>query len=213
MAPFAADNVGSFLRPAYLLDARRQDLPESRLRPIEDQAIVEVLKLQEDVGLPVVTDGEFRRKLFFSTVVEAADGFDPVGFPRFHRDRSGNVERFGVPTPVDRLKRKAWLVDTEYTFVKEHTEAPIKVTMPSPSMFLNYWSPGVSDRAYASKQAFLDDLIALMNEDARALAAAGVGYLQIDAPQYTYVGDPSTSPIRGRNCGGCLPTTLGCWKA
>ena len=56
---------------------------------------------------------------------------------------------------MDRLKRKAWLVDTEYTFVKEHTEAPIKVTMPSPSMFLNYWSPGVSDRAYASKDGII----------------------------------------------------------
>jgi 5-methyltetrahydropteroyltriglutamate--homocysteine methyltransferase len=194
MPNFRADNVGSFLRPSYLLDARHQHLPAEQLRPIEDRAIAEVLELQDNVGLSVVTDGEFRRKLFFSTVVEVADGFDPEGFERFHRDKSGNVERFGVPTPVAKLSRKASLVDVELDFVKQHTQKPIKVTMPSPSMFLNYWSAGVSDRAYSSKEAFLDDLIAIMNEDARALAAAGVAYLQIDAPQYTYIGDPSIRP-------------------
>lgn len=194
MSIFAADNVGSFLRPAYLLEARHQNLPPEQLRPIEDRAIVEVLGLQEDVGLSVVTDGEFRRKLFFSTVVEVADGFDPEGYERFHRDRTGNIERFGVPTPVERLTRKAWLVDTEFRFVEQHATLPIKVTMPSPSMFLNYWTAGRSDLAYPSKEAFLDDLIAIMNQDAKALAAAGVAYLQIDAPQYTYVGDPAIRP-------------------
>jgi 5-methyltetrahydropteroyltriglutamate--homocysteine methyltransferase len=194
MPAFRADNVGSFLRPDYLLEARHQHLAPSELRPIEDRAIAEVLKLQEEVGLSVVTDGEFRRKLFFSTVVEVADGFDPEGYQRFHRDKAGNVERFGVPTPVHRLSRKASLVDVELDFVKHHSTQPVKVTMPSPSMFLNYWTAGLSDRAYPSKEAFLDDLIAIMNEDAKALAAAGVAYLQIDAPQYTYVGDPTIRP-------------------
>ena len=191
---YRADNVGSFLRPRYLLDARHQQLPAEALRPIEDRAIAEVLQLQEEVGLSVVTDGEFRRKLFFSTVVEVADGFDPEGYERFHRDKAGNVERFGVPTPVHRLSRKASLVDTELAFVRQHSDKPVKVTMPSPSMFLNYWTVGASDRAYPSKEDFLDDLIAIMNEDAKALASAGAAYLQIDAPQYTYVGDPAIRP-------------------
>jgi 5-methyltetrahydropteroyltriglutamate--homocysteine methyltransferase len=151
---------------------------------------VDVLALQEEVGLSVVTDGEFRRRLFFSNVVAVADGFDPVGFERFHRDESGRVERFGVPTPIAKLTRKASLVDVELAFVKQHTRRPIKVTMPSPSLLLSYWTEGRSDRAYASKQDFLDDLIRIMNEDARALAAAGAAYLQLDAPLYTYVTDP-----------------------
>jgi 5-methyltetrahydropteroyltriglutamate--homocysteine methyltransferase len=191
---FRADNVGSFLRPAYLLEARRERVADAQLRALEDRAIEEVLALQDDVGLSVVTDGEYRRKLFFSTAVAVADGFDPEGFERFHRDKSGNVERFGVPTPVDKLSRKASLVDVEFDFVKRHTRRPIKVTMPGPSIFLNYWSNGVSDRAYTSKDAFLADLIRLMNEDARALAAAGAAYLQLDAPHYTYVWDPSIRP-------------------
>jgi 5-methyltetrahydropteroyltriglutamate--homocysteine methyltransferase len=193
MPAFRADNLGSFLRPPYLLEARRQGVRAAELRAVEDRAITEVLRLQEEAGLPVVTDGEFRRKLFFSTVVEVADGFDPVGFERFHRDEAGNVERFGVPTPIARLSRTASLVDTELAFVQQHTNRPVKVTMPCPSNFLNYWTPR-SDAAYATKQEFLEDLIAIMNQDARALAAAGAAYLQMDAPHYTYVWDRSLRP-------------------
>ena len=150
--------------------------------------------MQEAAGLPIVSDGEYRRKLFFSTVVATAHGFDPEGFERSHRDEQGSVVRFGVPTPVARLTRKASLVDLEYRFTRSLTERPIKVTMPSPSLMLSYWKEGVSDRAYPSKDAFLDDLVRLMNEDARALAAAGAAYLQIDAPQYTYITDRAVRP-------------------
>lgn len=191
---FNADNLGSFLRPPYLLEARQRGAPEDELRALEDRAIVDVIRLQEGVGLPVVTDGEFRRKLFFSTVVAVADGFDPEGFERFHRDDQGNVLRFGVPTPAAKLSRKARLVDVEFAFTQAYTDRPIKVTMPSPSLLLSYWKDGVSDRAYASQDAFLDDLITLMNEDAKALAAAGAAYLQIDAPQYTYIFDKAIRP-------------------
>jgi methionine synthase II (cobalamin-independent) len=191
---FSADNLGSFLRPPYLREAREKRVPDAELRRLEDRAITDVVRMQEAVGLPIVTDGEFRRKLFFSTVVATANGFDPEGFERSHRDEQGNVLRFGVPTPVDKLTRKASLVDLEYRFTRSLTDKPIKVTMPSPSLMLSYWKDGVSDRAYPSKDAFLDDLIRLMNEDAHALAAAGAAYLQIDAPQYTYITDPKIRP-------------------
>jgi len=191
---FNADNLGSFLRPPYLLEARQRNLPEAELRKQEDRAITEVVRMQEAVGMPIVTDGEYRRKLFFSTVVATADGFDPEGFERSHRDEQGNIVRFGVPTPVARLRRKASLVDIEYKFTRSLTGKPIKVTMPSPSLMLSYWKDGVSDRAYESKDAFLDDLIGIMNQDARALAAAGAAYLQIDAPQYTYITDKAIRP-------------------
>jgi len=191
---FNADNVGSFLRPSFLLEARRKGLAEDELRKLEDRAITEVVRLQESVGLPVVTDGEFRRKLFFSTVVATAHGFDPEGFERSHRDEQGSVLRFGVPTPVARLKRKARLAEIEYRFTRSLTDRAIKVTMPSPSLLLSYWKEGVSDRAYESRDAFLNDLIALMNDDAKALAAAGAAYLQIDAPQYTYITDKAIRP-------------------
>ena len=191
---FNADNLGSFLRPPYLLEARAKNLPEAELRRVEDRAIGEVVRMQVDAGMPVVTDGEYRRKLFFSTVVATANGFDPEGFERSHRDEHGNVLRFGVPTPAATLSRKASLVDLEYRFTRSLTDRPIKVTMPSPSLMLSYWKTGVSDKAYPSKDAFLDDLIRIMNEDAKALAAAGAAYLQIDAPQYTYITDKTIRP-------------------
>jgi 5-methyltetrahydropteroyltriglutamate--homocysteine methyltransferase len=191
---FNADVLGSFLRPPALLEARRKDVPPDELRRVEDRAIREVVRMQEAAGMPIVTDGEFRRKLFFSTVVATAEGFDPEGFERSHRDEQGHVLKFGVPTPAARLRRKASLVDVEYAFTRSLTGKPIKVTMPSPSLMLSYWKPGVSDRAYPSKEAFLDDLIRIMNEDARALAAAGCAYLQIDAPQYTYITDKAIRP-------------------
>lgn len=189
---FNADNLGSFLRPPYLLAARAQNLPDDELRAIEDRAIVDVLKMQEAAGMPIVTDGEFRRALFFSTVVAVANGFDPVGYERFHRDEAGNELHFGVPTPVAPLTRKASQVDVEYAFTRQHTTHPIKVTMPSPSMLRRYWADGVSDQAYASKAAFMDDLIRLMNEDAHALAAAGAAYLQIDAPHFAMMHETGT---------------------
>ncbi|HBH03506.1 MAG TPA: methionine synthase, partial [Candidatus Rokubacteria bacterium] len=188
------DILGSSRRPPYLLEARQKGVPAAELARLEDRAITEVVRMQEAAGLPIVSDGEYRRKLFFSTVVATAHGFDPEGFERSHRDEQGSVVRFGVPTPVARLTRKASLVDLEYRFTRSLTERPIKVTMPSPSLMLSYWKEGVSDRAYPSKDAFLDDLVRLMNEDARALAAAGAAYLQIDAPQYTYITDRAVRP-------------------
>src|SRR3984957_8811201 len=84
-----ADNLGSLLRPDYLLKARADDLPDQELRPIEDRAIEEAIRFQEDVGLPIVTDGEYRRRFFFSTVEVLVDGIDGQGFVRHHRDEQG----------------------------------------------------------------------------------------------------------------------------
>ncbi|MHB8646152.1 MAG: cobalamin-independent methionine synthase II family protein [Thermomicrobiales bacterium] len=193
---FNADNLGSFLRPQYLLDAHARKASPEELRALEDRAIIDVLRMQEDVGMPVVTDGEFRRELFFSTVVAVANGYDPYGYERFHRDEAGHELHFGTPTPVAKLTRKASQVDVEYTFTRRHTDRPIKVTMPSPSMMRRYWVEGRSDKAYASKEAYMDDLIALENEDARALAAAGAAYLQIDAPHFAMMHETGTPEQR-----------------
>ncbi len=190
---FNADNLGSFLRPQYLLDAHARHAPPEELRALEDRAIVDVLRMQAEAGMPVVTDGEFRRELFFSTVVAVADGYDPYGYERFHRDEAGNELHFGTPTPVAKLTRKASQVDIEYAFTRVHTAKPIKVTMPSPSMMRRYWVEGRSDQAYASKDEYMDDLIALEHEDALALAAAGAAYVQIDAPHFAMMHE-TTAP-------------------
>jgi 5-methyltetrahydropteroyltriglutamate--homocysteine methyltransferase len=182
-----ADNLGSLLRPAYLLEARGAELPADELRAVEDRAIVEALELQEEIGLPVVTDGEYRRRFFFSTIEVLFDGIDPTGYVRHHQDFEGVQHELRTPTPVSRLQRRSTLADFELDFVRSHTARLVKVTMPCPSIFTAYWSEGVSERAYPDREAYLEHVIELMNEDAKALVAAGADYIQLDAPHYAYI--------------------------
>jgi 5-methyltetrahydropteroyltriglutamate--homocysteine methyltransferase len=182
-----ADNLGSLLRPPYLLDARHDSLAPEQLREVEDRAIEEVIRLQEDVGLPVVTDGEYRRRFFFSTVEVLLEGIDPLGFVRHHRDADGVQHELRTPTPVARLRRISTLADYEVAFARPRTKKLLKVTMPPPSLLVNYFTDGVSDKAYADREAYREHLIELFNEDAKALAAAGVDHIQLDAPHYAYI--------------------------
>ena len=182
-----ADNLGSLLRPSYLLDVRHAGGAADQLRSVEDRAIEEAIALQEDVGLHVITDGEYRRRFFFSTIEFLYDGIDPTGFVRHHQDFDGVQHELRTPTPVARLSRRGSLVDYELEFVRSHTDRIVKVTLPCPSMFPNYWSPGVSEQAYPDRDAYLEHLVELMSEDAKMLAAAGADYIQLDAPHYAYI--------------------------
>ena len=96
------------------------------------------------------------------------------------------------------LRRRGSLVDTEARFVLERAHRPVKVTMPVPSNFLSYWVDGISDRAYPDRERFLDELATLMHAQARELAAAGVAYLQLDAPKYTFLDEPRLFPDQTR---------------
>lgn len=182
-----ADNVGSLLRPPYLLEARGDALSADALRAVEDRAVEEAIGLQEDVGLPVVTDGEYRRRFFFSTVEVLVDGIDGQGFVRHHQDEHGVAHELRTPTPVDRLTRKSTLAEYELDFLRSHTDHKVKIAMPSPSLLINYWSEGKSEAAYPTKQDYLEHLIELMNEDAKILAKNGADFIQLDAPHYAYI--------------------------
>jgi 5-methyltetrahydropteroyltriglutamate--homocysteine methyltransferase len=182
-----ADNLGSFLRPGYLIDAAAAGVAGDDLRALEDRAIEEVIRLQEDVGLRIVTDGEFRRKHFFSTLQDVVDGIDPEGYLRHHRDRDGTLAEVRTPTPVARLERIGHLADVELDFVRAHTELPVKVTMPSPSLLALYWTQEKGGAAYPTRDAYREHLVELMHEDSAELAARGVAHIQIDAPHYAYL--------------------------
>jgi 5-methyltetrahydropteroyltriglutamate--homocysteine methyltransferase len=143
--------------------------------------------MQEAVGLPIVTDGEFRRRLFFSTVEGSFAGIDPEGYVRTHRDEAGNVEELRTPVPVARLERRAHLTDLELDFLRGITDRPVKVTMPSPSLLGVYWTEAQSGRAYPTRAAYVEHLVELMHEDAVELAARGAAHIQLDAPHYAYI--------------------------
>jgi 5-methyltetrahydropteroyltriglutamate--homocysteine methyltransferase len=171
---FNADVVGSFLRPRALLDARASGVAGAQLRAVEDDAIRQVLALQAAIGLPLATDGEFRRGHWTHLVMALADGFELQ-----------QVGELALPVPVAPLRRKASVVEAEFAFLRAHTDRPIKLTLPTPSALGSLWRAEVSAAAYPTRDAFIAALCELLNADARALAAAGAAYLQLDAPHYT----------------------------
>jgi 5-methyltetrahydropteroyltriglutamate--homocysteine methyltransferase len=181
-----ADNLGSLLRPREVRASYDSASPAER-RAIEDAAIEEAITHQERVGLPVVTDGEFRRRHFFSTLLEVTEGLDPEGYVRRHRDEAGTWQEVRTPAPMHRLERTGTMAETELAFVRERTSRQVKVTLPAPSLLSCYWSEAVSGSAYPTRDHYLEHLVELTAEDVRALAAGGADHIQLDAPHYCYL--------------------------
>jgi 5-methyltetrahydropteroyltriglutamate--homocysteine methyltransferase len=202
MIPAHADHVGSLLRPPELLDARRRyaqgELDPPAFKAIEDRAVLDVIRLQEDAGLPVITDGELRRESFQSELVAAVDGFAGVTIDAWlwgawHSDELGDktVERPPDMAVVERLHKRRSLAAEELTFVRAHTDRTAKITLPSPTLFGNLWDPRRSKGAYATFDAFMDDVVAILVEEVRELQRLGATYLQLDAPHYPLLLDPT----------------------
>jgi len=203
--PYRADHVGSFLRPAELLDARRAaaDNPE-RLRLIEDRHILRVLAKQKELGFDIFTDGELRRRTFMSDLTDAVAGFDLSGsMPRQWQAASaaGNsatgssaasasaAALGGVVTAKLRALRP--LTGHEVPFLKQHSPGPIKMTLPSATQFPAIaFKPGVTDKVYKDHSALLWDIVEILKHELARLSAEGVSYIQIDAPRYSYYMDP-----------------------
>jgi 5-methyltetrahydropteroyltriglutamate--homocysteine methyltransferase len=197
-----ADHVGSLLRPHGLLAARRAlaaGVMEPRaFKAIEDLAVLGAIRMQEDAGCPVVTDGELRRESFQSELVAAVDGFEGVTIDAWlwgawHSDELGDktVERPPGVAVVDRLHRRRGLAAEELTFVRAHTDRIAKVTLPSPTLFANLWDPERSRGAYPTFDAFMEDVVAILVDEVRELARLGATYLQLDAPHYPLLIDPA----------------------
>jgi 5-methyltetrahydropteroyltriglutamate--homocysteine methyltransferase len=195
---YRADHVGSFLRPAQLLAARRNGDP-NRLRAIEDEQILRVLKIQRDLGFQFATDGEFRRRNFMSDFTDAVEGFDLADAvargwqagqaPRAPTGKAAHVSSVtGIVT--SKLRQARALTGHELPFMKAHCEAALKITLPSATQFPAIsFKRGVTDRVYKDHSALLWDIVAIMKSELQMLAAGGVNYIQIDAPRYSYYMD------------------------
>jgi 5-methyltetrahydropteroyltriglutamate--homocysteine methyltransferase len=202
MITLHADVIGSLLRPPELLDAQKQlaagTLNSFQFTEIEDRAVDDAIALQESVGLEIVTDGEMRRQSFQSQMTAAVSGFgehnldaflwgewyDETGVKRTRRPR-----RLGV---VGKLKRLGYLSADEFAYLRSKTNRIAKVTLPSPSLWANFWSPKYSRDAYATLDAFLSDIVNILREEVAELARLGAAYIQIDAPHYGLLLDPKT---------------------
>lgn len=196
--PFRADHVGSFLRPPALLEAREKfqvgEIARETLRESEDKAIRDVVKLQEDLGLHGVTDGEFRRTYFHVDFLEQIDGVETKGGIQVSfRSASGNVD-FSPPVMqiTGKLNHSRPIQVADFEFLKSATKNMPKVTIPSPTMLHFRGGRGAISRdAYPELEpAFYDDVAACYQDEIKALADAGCRYLQLDDTNLAYLCDP-----------------------
>jgi 5-methyltetrahydropteroyltriglutamate--homocysteine methyltransferase len=192
-APFRADHIGSFLRPPALLEARARGADAATLRALEDREILRVLERQRELGFEVFTDGEFRRRTFQSDFIEAVDGFDiDREAIRAWKTDGGTAQAQGTAgVVVGKLEQVRRLTGHETAFLKQHAPGTVKMTTASPTQYPAIaWKKGLSDAAYPDRSALLADITAIITSEMRALADEGVGYIQIDAPRYSYYIDP-----------------------
>jgi len=206
LSPYRADHVGSFLRPSELLNARRAHLPAEELQAIEDREILRVLRRQEEIGFDVFTDGEFRRTNFMSDFTDAVEGFDfEVAVPRNWNDDAPQNEQpqtavssiNGIVTST--LRQRQPLTGSELPFMREHAPGSIKITMPSATQFPAIsFKYGVTDRVYPGPFDLLNAVAEIMVAEIRSLATAGISYLQIDAPRYSYYLDSRWTSWMGK---------------
>ena len=196
------EHVGSLLRPSFLRDARtalaRGEIDPAQFKAAEDRAVHEVVALQEELDMPVVTDGEMRRESFQAELTAACSGFSGVSLDAWlwgawHSDVVGDVT---IARPADLavtapLHKRRSLAAEEFTFLRGSTNRQAKVTLPSPTLFANLWSPEKSADAYPSLDAFMADVVQILCEEVRELVRLGCTYIQLDAPHYPLLIDPA----------------------
>ena len=196
MLAYRADHIGSLLRPKALREAFRKyaagEHGEHELRAAQDAAIRDVIRLQEDCGLPVATDGEFRRVSYWEKFVRLTAGLEVRdAMFRFH-DAQGHESEFTAPYVRARVARRAPITVDEFRYVKEHTTRAAKITMPAPSTMHFYrFTDWGARSAYADAAAFFGELGKVYQQEMAELAAAGCRYVQLDEVAVAILCDPA----------------------
>jgi 5-methyltetrahydropteroyltriglutamate--homocysteine methyltransferase len=199
-----AEHIGSLLRPEALqtavqthvqtvgsvVDASEDGLSE--LRSVMDDAIRGVVRRQEDIGLDVVSDGEFRRIIFTDSFYGALQGMELTEETLVFRDRNDEtIEVPSFPAPTARLTVVANPLVVEARFLAQITERPFKVTLPAASMQCTpgSWRPDLLQGAYADMDAMVDDVVGIEKRLVGEAVEAGAGYVQLDFPLYPMLVD------------------------
>ncbi|HKX37290.1 MAG TPA: 5-methyltetrahydropteroyltriglutamate--homocysteine S-methyltransferase [Burkholderiales bacterium] len=181
--PFRVEHVGSFIRPQRLLDAvRSKKLSQEELRAVQDDAIREIVAFQESLGLPSITDGEFRRRSWSAGFIDAVEGFGLRDGTLTFRDESRVIGVASSPYAKAELRRKRRIVADDYRFLKSVVKRGVpKVTIAAPDVMHYFLGPQAFDReAYADRERYLEDLKRLYQEEIADLASEGCTYLQLD---------------------------------
>jgi 5-methyltetrahydropteroyltriglutamate--homocysteine methyltransferase len=202
--PFRAEHIGSLVRPPELLRARKQHaagtLNRARLTAIENAAIRAVVKLQEDVGLQVVTDGEFRRGTYSDSFTSSGitgvsvEMTEDRGFSK--SDTHGHRMARRIPKVIGRIAWKGPQNASDFRYLKSVTTRTPKITLPGPC-YIHYRAgrEHISHDVYPDLDAFWSDLVAAYHAEMRSLAEAGCSYLQIDETSLVKLGDPRVQEL------------------
>jgi 5-methyltetrahydropteroyltriglutamate--homocysteine methyltransferase len=211
---FRADHIGSLQRPGELLaevhriyeaghtallaEERAKDL--TTLHALEDEAIRSVVARQEDVALELVTDGEFRRLMYFNSFFDAVDGVAPSKTKlQFRGDDDSVVEHEGAVAITGRVHRIDSPAAREVAFTKELTDRVVKVAFPTASFLVGQATLSGAITAYDSPDEAADALVRVLRELVDDAIAAGAGYVQFDVSGYMMLaGSPLGDMVRAQ---------------
>ncbi len=195
--PFRAEHVGSLLRPPELLKARAEQeagrLPASDLHKLEDGMIREAVAFQEEVGLQSITDGEYRRGVFYTDFVCRGLGGASVHYESermFFIDDKGNKIAVPLLRIHDRLRWQAPVHVDDFTFTQSLTKHTVKITLPSPTTIYSVDGQNVSKEAYPDLALLRADVVDAYRKELPALSAAGCRYVQLDEVPIAMYCDP-----------------------
>jgi 5-methyltetrahydropteroyltriglutamate--homocysteine methyltransferase len=201
--PFRADHVGSLLRPAALKQARAKrakgEIGDADLKAVEDREIEQVIRKQEEVGLKLATDGEFRRSWWQFDFYKGLDGAElyTVGEGIKFAGVSTRAESVRV---VGKVGFSGHPHIEHFRFVKQHTKVTPKMTIPAPStMHFRQGRSSISRQVYPDLDAYFDDVAIAYQKAIRAFYDAGCRYLQMDDTAWSMLCDPNErEKSRGR---------------
>ncbi|HZP96172.1 MAG TPA: hypothetical protein VFC31_07555 [Candidatus Limnocylindria bacterium] len=209
---FPVTTVGSWPRPASLIRALKDknagELGQAEFEAAADAAVLDILRVQEEAGVDVVTDGEQRRDNFYSFLADKLDGVKLMTMAElidhaldkayFHRTLGSlDAPSFVIksPTVVGTLSAREPLAADATRFLRAHTRKAIKVPLPGPYLLArSIWVKGVSDGAYPSREALAADIVTVLREELGRLAAAGADFVQLDEPVLSNVVSAGRSP-------------------
>ena len=192
-----AETIGSLIRPEYLIEARQLG---TEMAAAEDRAVSDAIRLQENAGLEIITDGEMRRLSFQSQMTEAISGFGQWDLDAFLWGEwmDGDGAALNRPRPanmgvIGKLKARRFLSAHEYKFLAANTSGTPKITLPSPTLFANFYDPELTGAAYPFLENLIADVTGILIDEVRELARLGARYIQIDAPHYPLLLQPKTA--------------------
>ncbi len=186
LPPFYTQGIGSLPRPQVVRDllARRDELPTDRYRRALDDFVLFAIRLQEQAGLDVVSDGEWRRTQYVREFLLRVGGFEKVRRYR-HQGESKLTEVVVRP-----MRAGGPVFAEDARFLAAHTDRVTKFALPSPFLIaVRYWHEDYSKGAYPTFQHFLEHLAEVLAREAKALVEAGIDIVQLDDPALTYFCD------------------------